>query len=81
MPNSRRHECPRRLIAPAQDQSCCGSPVSDIRLEKLGPILVLRETSCQISQLFVEPPAMLFKKLILVQQRLLVVPELRQLPF
>lgn len=59
-----------------KDCSCC-----EIRFEQFGPTITLRKTSCQISQLFVEPPAMLFRKLVEAQERLLAEPELRQLPF
>lgn len=53
----------------------------EIRFEHFGPTMTLRKTSCQISQLFVEPPVKLFKKLVEAQRRLLAEPELRQLPF
>jgi hypothetical protein len=46
-----------------------------------GPTVTLRKNSCEISQHFPEPPAMLFKKLLQAQQRLLVAPELKRLPF
>jgi hypothetical protein len=53
----------------------------EIRFAKFDPTVVLRETTCEISQPFVEPPVTLFKNLIEAQQRILTEPDLRQLPF
>jgi hypothetical protein len=53
----------------------------EIRFKDFGPTITLRKNSCQISQLFVEPPVMLFKKLVQAEERLLAEPELRRLPF
>ncbi len=69
------------LLASVRIDYPCDSSRLEIRFSDNDQTMTLFANSCQISQRLVQPPARLFQMLVHFQQRLLAVPELRQLPF